>query len=90
MQDDIIALAVHAQSGFDIYVLAVEGLKLSKKAIHKVNGEVTCISLGRLASQLSVLVGTLEGHSVVLKIHAVDSPEAATKSLDSIEFNSGK
>lgn len=89
IKDDLIALAVHCQSGFSIWILTTDGSEVSKKATYQVNGEVTCIALGMVAGQVSAFVGTLQAQSIILTIHVIDKSEAPAVTLQPIRLNSG-
>ena len=90
IQDNLIALAVHCQSGFDIYVLEIDGAQISEKTKYTVNAEATCVALGRISGQVVVLVGTLQDQSVVLLSYPVDEARASTMAVEPIEFSTGE
>ncbi|RYP52006.1 hypothetical protein DL768_002802 [Monosporascus sp. mg162] len=90
IQDNLIALAVHSQSGFAIRVLITDGAMLSTRATYEVEGEVTCLALGRLASEIAVFLGTLQAQTVTLATYTLNELGAPTIAPESIEFGAGK
>ncbi|RYP05995.1 hypothetical protein DL765_009643 [Monosporascus sp. GIB2] len=89
IQGNLIALAVHSQSGFVIRVLMTDGAMLSTKATYEVDGEVTCLALGRLAGEIAVFLGTLQAQAVTLATHTLSELGAPIIAPGSIEFGAG-
>ncbi|RYP91367.1 hypothetical protein DL770_002507 [Monosporascus sp. CRB-9-2] len=90
IQGNLIALAVHSQSGFIVRVLMTDGAMLSTKATYEVEGEVTCLALGRLAGEIAVFLGTLQAQAVTLATRILNELGAPTIAPESIEFGAGE
>jgi hypothetical protein len=72
-----VALALHTSSGFRIKTLALDGVDLAGDPAFGVEGEVTCLALGKLAGRMVVLAGIWKSERPFLMIHPAEcSPES--------------
>ncbi|KAI1090177.1 hypothetical protein F5B19DRAFT_335218 [Rostrohypoxylon terebratum] len=69
---EIIALAIYSGSDFKIALLRVDGLEVSLQRSFDVEGEVTCLAIGKFRGKTVVLTGLYEDKDPILAIYSTE------------------
>ncbi|KAI0021260.1 mono-functional DNA-alkylating methyl methanesulfonate N-term-domain-containing protein [Xylariomycetidae sp. FL0641] len=75
VKEDVIALAINSGPTFEVLLLGLDDSGISSKARIGVNGEITCLSIQRLAGTLTVLVGLWQDTKPILALYTFEKPE---------------
>ncbi|KAH8681028.1 mono-functional DNA-alkylating methyl methanesulfonate N-term-domain-containing protein [Xylariales sp. PMI_506] len=70
VRDKAIALAIHSGSHFRVKLFALDGLNIAQELSVDVDGEVTCLAVGRLAGETVVFTGIWSAGSPMLAVYS--------------------
>ncbi|KAI0132776.1 thermotolerance protein [Xylariales sp. AK1849] len=75
IQNGRVALALHGGSRFEVKTLIIDGLNLVGGIAFDVDGEVTCLALGKLAGDTVMIVGVWQSGRPLLVLYPTHPPQ---------------
>lgn len=73
----MIALAVYSGSDFKIALIKIDGLEISLQQSFDVEGEVTCLAIGKFGGKKTVLAGLYQDKDPILAIYPTELEQEA-------------
>ncbi|KAI1205722.1 uncharacterized protein F4807DRAFT_464403 [Annulohypoxylon truncatum] len=78
IEGNMIALAVYSGSDFKIALLKIVDLEVSFQRAFDVEGEVTCLAIGKFAGDIAILAGFYRDKDPIIAIYPAESEQQAS------------